>query len=330
MNSRFYEGEKLSKVYYKIHSNQLPDSLREDGIYKNKPRTFCLPRDYSEYNLFSGIREESIQYFKDKSIKWHDNINSKPSNHLLDSQVCCVNFLFPFIDKPESLKSLLRPIYPNIEKIIPMEDKEKYISFEWIGLKNYLKEKIRIKNRTRGAYFTSSDAALMFEQDDGKKHILLIEWKYTESYSSTNIRYSKNNTDRMQIYSHILKRNDCPLNKGVLPDLEALFYEPFYQFMRLQLLAHEMERENELGADIVTVLHIAPKNNLEFQRITSPKLEHIDNKATLVWQKVLNSIGKFRSISTESMFHDCINNPDPDLVEWASYINEKYNFIRRK
>jgi hypothetical protein len=32
---------------------------------------------------------------------------------------------------------------------------------------------------------------------------------------------------------------------------DALFYEPFYQFMRQQFLAHEMELVHEMGADRV-------------------------------------------------------------------------------
>jgi len=56
----------------------------------------------------------------------------------------------------------------------------------------------------------------------------------------------------------------------------ALFFDLFYQFMRLQLLAQEMELSREMDADVVSVLHICPKANREFRdRVTSPHLANI-------------------------------------------------------
>ena len=67
--------------------------------------------------------------------------------------------------------------------MIPMED-EHVVSFEWIGLHNYLGEKVpRSGSRTRGANSTSADAAIMFRHNDGTRQLTLIEWKYTESYN---------------------------------------------------------------------------------------------------------------------------------------------------
>jgi len=52
---------------------------------------------------------------------------------MLDSQVCCVNFLFPFKDDPESLLVLLRSVYPEAEEVLRLDDEESYLGFEWIG-----------------------------------------------------------------------------------------------------------------------------------------------------------------------------------------------------
>ena len=66
--------------------------------------------------------------------------------------------------------------------MLPIEDGH-YVACEWIGQKNYLREKVSGNGkRTRGANCTSADAAVMFEETDGKRQIVLIEWKYTESY----------------------------------------------------------------------------------------------------------------------------------------------------
>jgi hypothetical protein len=176
------------------------------------------------------------------------------------------NFLFPFADKREALPTLLKPIFPNLKEMLPIEDRL-YVAFEWIGQQNYLKEKIsRNGQRTRGANFTSADAAVRFRRTDGREQISLIEWKYTESYSSVNLEVAASGQSRVEIYRWLFEQSDCPIDKARLPCFEALFYEPFYQFMRQQFLAHEMEKARELGADVVSLLHIAPALNLDFKK----------------------------------------------------------------
>ena len=54
------------------------------------------------------------EWFRTHDIKWHDGQDGKPSNHMCDSQVCRVNFLFPFADRSEPLASLLRPLFPDL------------------------------------------------------------------------------------------------------------------------------------------------------------------------------------------------------------------------
>jgi hypothetical protein len=149
-----------------------------------------------------------------------------------------VNFLFPFSDKPRALTELLRPLFPTIHHVLPMEGSSRFLSFEWIGLENYLGEYLgRTGTRTRGAYCTSADAAVMFEHMNGFRQIVLIEWKYTETNNDMPLRFSDRGTDRMAIYAPLYERPDCPLNKELLPDFEALFFAPFYQLMRQQFLA---------------------------------------------------------------------------------------------
>ena len=190
----FLESEKPQQAKFKASSPYSSDAARADGIYKGKSRPFCLPLEHAEENLFSEIRQIAPAYFASQSIKWHDGQNGKPSNHLCDSQVCCVNFLFPFADKPRALAEVLRPVFPAIREMLPIENGQ-YVACEWIGQENYLGEKIsRNGKRTRGANFTSADAAVMFERPDGKRQIVLIEWKYTESYGGTSLKIAKSGT----------------------------------------------------------------------------------------------------------------------------------------
>jgi hypothetical protein len=326
---KFLEIERHRLAEFKKHTPYLSNAARIEGVYKKgKSHPICLPRSHVEENLFSGIRAAVQAYFAKFEIKWHDGQAGKPSNHLCDSQVCCVNFLFPFSDQPDALAELLRPVFLDLEKMLPIEN-EQYVAFEWIGAKNYLREKVsRNGKRTRCANFTSADAAVMFERTDGKRQFVLIEWKYTEAYNSKqSLAIAKSGTDRREIYRWLYDRPDCLLNKRVLPSFDALFYEPFYQLMRQQFLAHEMEKEQELRADRVSVLHIEPAHNTDFQRITSPDLVGLGETVTGVWRQLVTEQDRFTSISTEALFGCLVANPVPEMRAWADYIRARYPWV---
>lgn len=323
----FLESEKLKQVNFKKSSPNFSDLAWIDGVYKGIPRPFCLPLEFAEQNLFPEIRDNALSHFEKHHIKWHDGQNGKPSNHLCDSQVCCVNFLFPLANKPEALSKILHPIFPELGHMLPIESGQ-YVSFEWIGQENYLGEKIsRNRQRTRGANFTSADSIVMFERTDKKRQVVLIEWKYTESYGSTNLKFSSSGTDRTNIYRHLLESTDCPINKEILPGFEALFYEPFYQFMRQQFLANEMEKAHELDADFVTLLHIAPAHNTDFQKVTSPELKILGSSVTDIWKKLANSKERFLSISTEQLFGNLYGEQFPEIKPWLEYIYSRYSWV---
>jgi len=325
---KFLESEKARLSTFKQESGYFSHESLADGLYREKPRSYCLPEERSSENLFSDIRNSVINYFTEYEIIWHRGINKRPSNHLCDSMVSCVNFLFPFADKPMALEELFRPLFPTIEEILPMEKDGLFLAFEWVGKRNYLGERIRGDGkRTRGANFTSADAAVMFQRQDKKKQIVLIEWKYTESYSSTPLKSAKSGTDRTRIYEHLFQHQDFPLKKELLPSFDSLFYEPFYQFMRQQALAHEMERERELDADIVSLLHIAPDMNKEFQRVTSPSLADRGETVIQIWKDLQGVPDRFRSISTEELFSRFPIQDYPALDSWWEYITSRYSWI---
>jgi len=325
---RFFESEKITQSQFKNKSPYFSKLARLDGIFAGKPRPFCLPTDFAEQNLVPEIRASALAHYAKDNIKWHTGQNGKPSNHLCSSQVCCVNFLFPFAEKPDELAVVLRHVYPDIEKMLPVED-GKFVSFEWIGEKNYLGEKIsRNGIRSRGALYTSADTIVMFEQKDRKKKIVLIEWKYTESYGGNFLKYAKSGTDRTEIYRHLFEKPDCPLNKALLPGFDALFYEPFYQFMRQQFLANEMEQAKEKDADVVSVLHIAPAHNQDFLKVTSPDLEGLGDSAINVWKKLVKKDRRFVSVSVEKLFGNLSETQLPKMKEWVEYIHDRYKWIK--
>lgn len=325
----FLEAEKLCQVAFKRTSPDFTDAARAEGIYRERPRPFCLPRECAQENLYPGIRAAALEYFAQHAITWHQGERNAPSNHLCSSQVCCVNFLMPFAREPLALAELLRPVYPTLDHMLPLED-GLFVAFEWIGAANYLGERAsRSGQRTRGANFTSADAAVMFERADGRRQIALIEWKYTESYSGEPLHIAASGTDRTSIYRHLYARDDCPLDKSLLPDFDALFHEPFYQLMRQQFLAHEMERAHELGADIVSLLHIAPAANLDFRRVTSTALQPLGDSVTTIWRRLVRTPDRFASASTEDLFGPFPTDEFPSLAGWSRYIRRRYGPIYR-
>lgn len=324
---KFLLSEKPKQTHFKISSPHFSDTARLEGIYNGKPRSFCLPVEFAEQNLVPEIRESALSHFAQHGIKWHNGRNGKPSNHLCSSQVCCVNFLFPFADKPNELSQVFRLVYPEIEKMLPVESGH-YVSFEWIGQENYLGERIsRNGQRTRGANCTSADAIVMFERKDKKRQAVLIEWKYTESYGGNFLKIANSGTNRTEIYRHLFEKTDCPINRDILPSFDALFYEPFYQFMRQQFLANEMEKAHEMGADVVSVMHIAPAHNNDFRKVTSPELEKLGESATSIWKKLVKTEGKFISISTEKLFGTLSEAQLPKITSWIEYIHARYQWI---
>lgn len=321
---RFLESEKPKQVQFKHTSSTISEQARADGVFKAKPRPFCLPPEYAQENLYPPIRQTAMAFFADHHIGWHQGQDGKPSNHLCSSQVACVNFLFPFTNKPEELAILLRPVFPQIDRMIPVED-GLYVSFEWIGAQNYLGERApKDGRRTRGANFTSADAIVMFEDRDNKRQAVLIEWKYTESYGSNYLGIAKSGTDRRKIYQHLFDDLDCIVDMDLLPGIDALFYEPFYQFMRQQFLAAKMEAAREMGAEVVSLLHISPDANEDFKRITSPALSGLGTTPTEIWKKLVKTDGRFISVHTEDLFKGF---ESEEMQNWKEYMQNRFTWL---
>ena len=321
---KFLESEKPKQVQFKYRSTSISEEAKTDGLFKDKPRPFCLPPQYAEENLYPPIRQAAMAFFARHNIGWHQGQNGKPSNHLCSSQVAGVNFLFPFTDKPVELANLLKPVFPQIDHMLPVED-GLYVSFEWIGHENYLGERAS-KNgyRTRGANFTSADAIVMFEDQNKKRQAVLIEWKYTESYGSNYLGVAKSGTDRRKIYQHLFDDLDCIVDLDLLPGMDALFYEPFYQFMRQQFLASKMEAARELGADVVSLLHISPNANDNFKRVTSPRLKGLGATPTEIWKWLVKTKGRFISVHAEDLFTGFFTE---EMQGWKAYMQDRYTWL---
>jgi hypothetical protein len=269
----FLSSEKLRQTEWKLTTKSLSKEAKRPGLYRGKLQHWALPVTHAKENLFEGIRDEAIAYFNRNRIWWHAAAQiDAPTNHLCSSQVMLVNCLFPFIHAPEELRDFLEPVFPDIEKVLPIESPDQYIAFEWIGPHNYLHEEPKLgKYRRRGLGTTSIDFAILVQTSTLKKRMILGEWKYVESYSKTNIRFRSDTTDRLTVYAPILESDNSPILISKLSQIDDLFYDPIYQAVRHILMAHEIKKHHPEIDDVI-VLHFRSERNRAILENPSPGL----------------------------------------------------------
>jgi hypothetical protein len=309
------------------------------GRYRRRPYAFCLADGHSAENLYSGFREDAIAYFRDRKISWHDgwpdaygNGRGLPSNHLCCSQSACVNCLWPLAHHPNLLARVFRPFFPDLAEALPFaadallpDGRRPFLAFEWIGTRNYLGE---VGNRARGANATSADFAFRFRRYDGRVQLVLGEWKYTEHYSE---REPNPGPTRLRIYRDAFER--WKEREPELPDYRSFFVEPFYQLMRLTLLAQEMERaclagEGEMDAQVVSVIVVVPKANQDYtQQFTSPVFAQYGRTIGAAWTH-LAPADRFLSLATESLLTVIEQVAPQALRPWSDYLLTRYGWWR--
>ena len=311
------------------------------GTYHGIPRPFCLADGHSEENLQPSVREEAVAYFRARRIPWHDgwadasgNGRGQPSNHLCCSQSFCVNALWPMVRDLELLAAAFRPFLPEIEAVLPFcadqplaDGADPFLAFEWIGTRNYLGE---VGNaRQRGAKATSADFAFRFRRTDGRVQLALGEWKYTETYRKSPPDRDVLNATRLRVYRTAFDRwREQYTGEAPFPPYEAFFVEPWYQLMRLTLLAQEMELAgSEMGAEVVTVLHVAPRANYDLSDNLSaaPEMRRWGSTLTEAWSH-LAPAGRFLSISNEDLLNSTAALADSRHSTWVEYLLQRYGW----
>lgn len=278
-------------------------------------------------NIHPDVRELAQAYFTDREISWHLH-----ANHALSSQVACVNFLMPLATRPGVLAKVIGQALavPAAElTMLPVEcapdGTPMHVGFEWIGRDDYLHEAGPGHKRRRGANVTSADAVVRFEMA-GRRETLLVEWKYTESYGGApdDDREAK----RVESYGGVAFSPAGPLRADTGLAVEALFWEPFYQMARQQMLAFQMQAAREDGAERVRVLHISPAGNQALHRVTAPALKDRGTDAFEVFRSLLVRPDDFISRSTEAVFGAVLATAGPEDRPWADYLLERYDFLR--
>jgi hypothetical protein len=335
----FRDQEKAR--YQHLKGRLFSSQAQPAGVYFGRPREFCLADGCSAENLHTSLRAEAIEYFEKRGIGWHhgcgdadERRKTLPSNHLCCSQSACVNALAPMMRDAYLLTRVFSIFLPELSEPLSMtaddvltNGEALFLSFEWIGTENYLGER---GSRTRGANATSADFALRFRRHDGRIQLVLGEWKYTEEYNGKKLP-EKINPTRFRTYRKAFNRWDR--DQSNLPPYEAFFVDPFYQLMRLILLAREMERARDHGAgemeaDVVSVVHIAPMANTDFsKRFTSPVFAQYGSTVTEAWAAIAPD-GRFAAITSESLLTAISHLAGEQHREWADWLITRYGWWR--
>lgn len=317
---KFLVAERPRQLaWWEQHAAQRGLDPRHDGKFP-----FRLPNERAADHLYPPAATAIQRYFERNRITWH-----RERGHLCSSQVACINFLFPLGNEPVALADLLRgtrtPGTPRVARVLEIDpgSESPYIAFEYIGPEDFLGEQRRGRARTRGANCTSADAAVLMEAEDGCRELLLIEWKLTESYGSTPMRYSKSKTDRCAIYEQA--RQECAVLRAGSPDFESFFFEPTYQLLRQQLLAAALEKHRVLDAERTRVVHISPGLNRELHRVTSPMLRAQGDDVFTVWSTSLAQPDRFVPVSTGALFTPQWAARHPHLAPWWQYVSRRYD-----
>ena len=302
----FTDVERERAARWKQTTPTLPDAARvparyvgKDGVEGGRPYEFCLPADHASLNLLPEVRDQALELFVELGIPWHAGVKGGPGNHLLSSQVQCVNALAQIVADPARLIRAFAPVLgtASVDEI----ELGRWLTFEYIGDRDLLHEAVD-GVRVRGAHCTSVDAAFVHTTTDGMRELILLEWKYTEHYRQRTVTPAKDMV-RFQRYGALLADPDGPINMELV-GFEDLLQEPLYQLMRQQLLAHELEKAGAHGVDRVRVAHVHPAANTAYQTsLYGPRMLALGATVMEVWGRLLRRPDRFVSIDS-ALFAD--------------------------
>lgn len=297
----YAEVERARSHAWKRSTRTLPPEAKlpaqyvgKDGVARGRPYDFCLPAEYAAFSLLPEVRAMAISVFTELGTPWHAGVGNGPSNHLLSSQVQCVNAVGQMVSDSDRLQRAFTDVLDTSE-VLEVEP-GRFLTFEYIGETDYFNEAAG-GQRVRGARCTSVDAAFLHRTRGGLIELVLLEWKYTESYRPRVPDPAKDAARRAR-YGAALAPADGPV-RGDLLGFVDLLDEPFYQLMRQQLLAHQLEKDRAHRADRVRVVHVLPPANTAYdQSMHRPSQRVLGASVAEVWGRLLRRPDRFVSVDS--------------------------------
>ena len=250
------------------------------------------------------MRQTALELFTSLGVQWHAATAAGPGNHLLSSQVQCVNALGQLVHDPDRLRMAFGLPGSEVLEIEPGH----HLTFEYIGPTDFFGES-PYGVRTRGARCTSVDATFLHRRVDGVVELVLVEWKYTESYGLRRPEPAKDE-ERRRRYGAALQAADSPVRSDLLP-FELLLDEPLYQLVRQQLLAHELEKAGAHGADVVRIVHVlSPLNTAYQQSLVREETRALGATVSEVWHRLLTRPDRFSTLDPAVFLDPAVTSPE--------------------
>ena len=291
----------------KKNEKLIKDGFFGNGIFRGTKYPYVLG-DYKN-NFYPPIIEEVLEYFEKNEIKWWNkdiNINH-PAANTLSSQIACLNHLF-FIRRSKFLSLYILNFITN-RKFIDLftldNDKynKAYISFEVSSDKDHLNE----ISTNRGELNTSIDAVFLAEDENHKKCMVIIEWKYTEKYSNEDESIKiengihKKGEERLNRYTSLITNSKQLKYKHSNYKSSVYFYGELYQLTRQTLWAEQMiENKDDESIKADDFLHLAVISNKNKSMLSSVyKISNMNLEDT--WRNVLNDNSKFMIIDNKKI-----------------------------
>ncbi len=304
-----------------------------------------LAHGYEVENLYPVIRGAggALSFFQDRRIKWWTNARSGdrpldptyrgPTRNLASSQVSCVNFLLPLSLVDGGLLRFIKCLDKDATEVLPIVDQEGRVSlveFEWVGWEHPLEGGAV----TRGANQTSVDAVIVARTGGNRVRAYLIEWKYCEEYlRSEDKSVGRAGITRRNRYLHLYSDPDSPFQQTI--PFEHFLFEPYYQIMRLLLLAREVERKGltpDIHVDEARVVVVCPLGNEDYRKpaATTPLALAGRFPFTSVEDVVCATLqrpGMFAMLSPEEVLASLrAESLDAVLTEWLAYHHARYGW----
>jgi len=276
------------------------------GIFNGKECNFVLKQ--WEENLWDNIRNEALIHFEGK---WH---RYAKLGHILSSQICCINHLFPIRKDKENVLRLAQVVCDKFTDVLPIDtdnDSPVFIKFEATCPKSYLNE----KSQTSGNNCTSIDALICAKHENKNNYLIPIEWKYTEPVDYNDYSKGKQGKARLKSYEKSYKELNESKNESNLKYLN--FFGSFYQLMRQTLWAEQMihhKNDESIKAEDYIHVHIIPKEHTKFLENSKKPLEK-------TWKDNLKDKEKYVIISPVDFIKNIDNNKYKNLL---IYLKERY------
>lgn len=329
------------QIYLINEKKEIFEDAKGGGIFKYRGQLniyeHILEKGKEDKNLFPDIREKVKEYFKKNDIPfWRGE--TVPSN-TLSSQVSCLNHLFSIRENEKAVKDVMQNFVGDritIESMAKVRSKREvyncqYIAFEMVSDEDRMDE----GTPTRGNYCTSIDALAIAKATDGKKYLLVIEWKLAENDSGNKAPNEKTSTKEKEIergekrtdkYTPLINENESIKNIDEKPKSNlnsSIFHLPFYQLMRQTLWASLNKKD--FKADDYFHIHVVPSYN----PMRTKKYARVENTKGVeeAWKKHLTDCGKEKYIMVDpkQVVEVLENSEEKDTFSGLiNYLKERY------